>query len=1055
MKSILVIGILLLAVVLFFADVLFGPRVFLDANQYHFEPWRHYASEGDLDHKTHRTDALFTYYPRKLHLHNAVLGGRFPLWNPEILFGMPFFADPQTRVLYPFELLLVPLDPVTAMGLDVALHFLIAMIGMYLFLRSISVSTMGSLLGALTYPLSSFFYVRLGHPTFIATAAWVPWFFYAFELARKSEWKGTLLLTGALAMGYLAGFPQVFMFGVGGLAVYALYISLDAERTARGRRILRNSRIIVVSGFLAILLVSVQLVPFAELTRNSTGLEVELDKMRTVFITPPLLLLRSFFPNLFGNPVEGTDWSDLTREAVHTYNPDFAIYCGLGILLAAVGGIAFAGREKRIRALLILCVLSIGVATSPHLITLGYMLLPPLRASKVSRVSVLGCFSLCAMAGIGFSMVSARLHSKGDANLDSRLKRRFLLIVGTTVVVVLVVGLGLILSGESFLESFRAKAESLPAKTWLPTHAQQRSGQIKEWVETGSAGWLHYEHRQVRRGLLLVTLSGSILLLYASFGRRRRGLGTVLGIVFVVVVVLDAGLTARTYFVSQVSQDLFKTQGIELLEEVLDGGNKWRLFHVKYEGEDLKALPPNTNQVFGLPSMTGASTIRPMSYTDITDAFGEGGSPIPRLDRQAQQPRKQIIATDFASGRYGVASSGGTPAPASAPLRIIAGRAGSNAPVRLLSHGGETRMALLHQPGQTMNVTMEIPRVRFLDFSIGFDSDARTPGDTVEFWLTWAEGHREVRFRKAFDLKNDRDAWHPFSLDVSSVARGHVRMQMGMSVEGSRGAAPRDAGWSGLDLVLGDCAGSGLPGNYEIDIPGTAEFIKIGLRSDSREVPLEIGLKEDLRRIRWISFPPHMPAREVTIDVRERDADRISVTSDSAFVLNHARVVHIGKGYPDYDLIWDTDMYIYENFSAIEKGVCIDRNAVEYLVSNGKTVLWIGRFNEVDGGLRCGRSVIKTYEPERVVIEVKAERDCFLLFQDSYYPGWKATVDGRRVRIEQTDIGMRAIKVDKGPHEIEMVFRPGSLMLGAVLTLIGALLTAAYAWKARPSIRVD
>ncbi len=76
------------------------------------------------------------------------------------------------------------------MGLDVALHFLIAMIGMYLFLRSIGVSTMGSLLGALTYPLSSFFYVRLGHPTFVATAAWIPWFFYAFEVARRNRMEG-------------------------------------------------------------------------------------------------------------------------------------------------------------------------------------------------------------------------------------------------------------------------------------------------------------------------------------------------------------------------------------------------------------------------------------------------------------------------------------------------------------------------------------------------------------------------------------------------------------------------------------------------------------------------------------------------------------------------------------------------------------------------------------------------------------------------------------------------------------------------------------------------
>jgi hypothetical protein len=777
-----------------------------------------------------------------------------------------------------------------------------------------------------------------------------------------------------------------------------------------------------------------------------------------VYITPPLLLLRSFFPNLFGNPVEGTDWADLARETVHTYNPDFALYCGLGILLAAVGSIAFAGREKRIRAFLILTALSIGIATSPHLITIGYTLLPPLRASKVSRVSVLGCFALCALAGIGFSMISARLDAKSGAmrearlgaRLNARTRKRFLFAVGAAVVVVLVVGLGLILSGDSFLDGFRAKVEALPAKAWLPTHAQQRSGQIKEWVETGGAGWLEYEHRQIKRGLLLVALSGSLLLIHASLGKKRKSVRAVVGIVFVAVVVLDAGSTARTYFVSQVSQDLFKTRGIELLEEVLDSGHKWRLFHLKYEGEDLKALPPNTNQVFGLPSMTGASTIRPMAYTDIMDALGSPGTPIPRLDRQAPLPKQQIIATDFAAGRYGVASSEGIPAPASVPLRIIAGRVGRGAPVKLLDHGGETRMALLHGLGQTMNLTMDIPPVRYLDFSIGFDSDARAPGDTVEFWLTWAGGHREVRFRRLFDLKEDRDAWHSFSLDVSSVNRGHVRMQMGMSMRGSRGAVPEDAGWSGLDLVLSDCGGSGLPGNYEIDISSGAEFIKIRLRSDSPEIPLGIGLREDLERIRWIAFPSHMPAREVTIDVRERDGDRIAVTSDSAFVLEHARVVHVGRGYPDYELIWDADMYIYESFSAIEKGVCIDRSAVEYVDKDGGEVLWIGRFNEVGGDLRCGRSVIKTYEPERVVIEVAAERNCLLLFQDSYYPGWKATVDGRRAEIERTDIGMRAIKVDKGKHTVEMVFRPGSLALGAILTLIGVLLTAGYAWRRRP-----
>ena len=266
MKRIVIIGVLFLTTAIFFAEVLFGPRVFLDANPYHFDPWRHYTSVGDLEHETHRADALFTYFPRRFELSNAVRSGRCPLWNPHILCGMPFFADPQTRVLYPIELLLVLADPVKAMGVDMAIHMFIAMLGMYLFLRSIRVSALGSVLGALTYPFSSFFYVRLGHPTFIASASWVPWFFFAFEEARRHERRGTLLLTLFLVMGYLAGFPQVFLFGVGAVVAYGLYLSLDSQHGTRLKSTLKTAKILSVSGLLAVLLISIQLVPFVELS---------------------------------------------------------------------------------------------------------------------------------------------------------------------------------------------------------------------------------------------------------------------------------------------------------------------------------------------------------------------------------------------------------------------------------------------------------------------------------------------------------------------------------------------------------------------------------------------------------------------------------------------------------------------------------------------------------------------------------------------------------------------------------------------------------------------
>ena len=196
MKPTLVAGVFALVVVGFFFDVILGDKVLLTARPSLFDPWRAYAAEEHLHGKTYRTDSVLTYLPRRVELSRSIAAGRLPLWNPYILTGVPFFADPQSRVLYPLALALVPFDAEKAMGYDIALHWLLALIGMYLFLRAIAASTGGALLGASAYAFSSFFATRMGHPTFVATAAWIPFLFFAFELARRSEARGTLLLGG-------------------------------------------------------------------------------------------------------------------------------------------------------------------------------------------------------------------------------------------------------------------------------------------------------------------------------------------------------------------------------------------------------------------------------------------------------------------------------------------------------------------------------------------------------------------------------------------------------------------------------------------------------------------------------------------------------------------------------------------------------------------------------------------------------------------------------------------------------------------------------------------
>jgi uncharacterized membrane protein YfhO len=59
---------------------------------------------------------------------------------------------------------------------------------------------------------------------------------------------------------------------------------------------------------------------------------------------------------------------------------------------------------------------------------------------------------------------------------------------------------------------------------------------------------------------------------------------------------------------------------------------------------------------------------------------------------------------------------------------------------------------------------------------------------------------------------------------------------------------------------------------------------------------------------------------------------------------------------------------------------------------------------------------------------------------DPWFPGWRAWVDGQRVRIQEYEKVVRAVPVAAGHHRIEFQYQPGSVYWGAGLTALGVLL---------------
>jgi hypothetical protein len=79
------------------------------------------------------------------------------------------------------------------------------------------------------------------------------------------------------------------------------------------------------------------------------------------------------------------------------------------------------------------------------------------------------------------------------------------------------------------------------------------------------------------------------------------------------------------------------------------------------------------------------------------------------------------------------------------------------------------------------------------------------------------------------------------------------------------------------------------------------------------------------------------------------------------------------------------------------------------------------------------------HEPNRVELQARMRCRGMVILSDTYFPGWRARVDGRAAEIYETNGFVRGVVVEGGEHVIEMTYRPVSFLAGAALTLLGIL----------------
>jgi len=83
---------------------------------------------------------------------------------------------------------------------------------------------------------------------------------------------------------------------------------------------------------------------------------------------------------------------------------------------------------------------------------------------------------------------------------------------------------------------------------------------------------------------------------------------------------------------------------------------------------------------------------------------------------------------------------------------------------------------------------------------------------------------------------------------------------------------------------------------------------------------------------------------------------------------------------------------------------------------------------------------IVVYNPDYVRINATVKEDSFLVLSDTFYPGWKGYVDGKKEPVLRANYILRALFLRKGNHTIEFRYEPTSFRIGIAVTALTVLL---------------
>jgi hypothetical protein len=353
-------------------------------------------------------DQLLTALPVRQYLTERLSRGQLPQWYPYEALGVAFIGQMQTATFHPFSWLLLPFAPITALKLQTALAFLLALCGAYRAARALGVSRAGSVAGALAFGYGGYAFGVSHNPSYLVAHATLPWVLWAalrVALPDRLAPRRVAALALAWALVFLAGDAQAFL--VAPLVLLAV-LALAKERK-------RAAIVCAGAGALAVLLCGAELLPAIALSGSSIRVQGRSDPLLGRFFSfHPFRLFELAAPSLIPDGLRVPVTTALFHSGGALWST--TVFAGSVVLLLAGLGLARAPRRGLPFAALAALALLLAMGAHAGLLPLLWKVARPLSwfrfPEKYAAFAWVGLFPLAAL---GFDGAQERPRSAARA----------------------------------------------------------------------------------------------------------------------------------------------------------------------------------------------------------------------------------------------------------------------------------------------------------------------------------------------------------------------------------------------------------------------------------------------------------------------------------------------------------------------------------------------------------------------------------------------------------------------------------------------------------------